>query len=374
MSDAPSAAAAALGPIHSASTSGYSLANNALYDAGRPAYSNGTIDFLLEHTVLKPLMAEIEALQGADAAAATSAASTAAASSSPAAAAPASSSTPRVIHLVDVGAGTGIFTRCLWSRVLAFRAAHQGALQKLGVQFRLTAVEPVEGMRLRFAEKWPKEFGELDVCGSGEAAVSLQAGSGAGMPGLTSGSVDVVFAAQAFHWFATAAALRELSRVLRSDRPSYFCPLWNTRDESVPWVGALEQLIVPLYPADVPRQQSGKWKKVFDEPLEGLQPADATAAAAPSGSPSGSLHPFVLATSRHTADPAVSQHGGVDMVLARTLSLSVVACLPQAEKDQISEQVRALLSSHPDTAGREQFELSYVTDAYVYRKVAEPKE
>jgi ubiquinone/menaquinone biosynthesis C-methylase UbiE len=344
-----------VGPIHVASSVGFSQQNNALYDAGRPAYSDDTVDFLLNNTVFGPLLKEIENSQ--QNAAASSAATTVAASSTPAAAAAPS---PRVIRLLDLGAGTGIFTRCLWSRVRSFASAHADALQRLGgVEFDVFAVEPVEGMRQRFREKCPKEL-------------TAQEGSGASMPGVATGSVNVVFAAQSFHWFSTPESLREIARVLRKDRHSFFCPVWNTRDESAAngFTAALEAIITPCYPADVPRQQSKKWKQVFELPLQGLIATDAEAAAVESSAEG--LRPFVLQTSSHHQDPAVSQRGDADLVLARVLSISVIAALPKPEQDAIADRVRTLLREHPDTKGKEQFEIPYVADAYVYRRVAGP--
>src|SRR4051794_35240016 len=99
--------------IHSASSAGYSHSANSLYDSGRPAYSNETVDFMLYSTVFNPLLEQFKALSSASA-------SAEAGESTVAAAAAAPSGSPRVIRLVDLGAGTGIFTRCLWRRVEAF--------------------------------------------------------------------------------------------------------------------------------------------------------------------------------------------------------------------------------------------------------------
>ena len=54
---------------------------------------------------------------------------------------------------------------------------------------------------------------------------------------LPAGSVDVVVAAQAYHWFDTDRALPEIARVLRSG--GALALVWNTADRSVPWVGRL---------------------------------------------------------------------------------------------------------------------------------------
>jgi ubiquinone/menaquinone biosynthesis C-methylase UbiE len=54
-------------------------------------------------------------------------------------------------------------------------------------------------------------------------------------------SVDAVIAAQAFHWFDLDRALPEIARVLRPGGRA--CLLWNTRNEKIPWVRRLGELI-----------------------------------------------------------------------------------------------------------------------------------
>jgi ubiquinone/menaquinone biosynthesis C-methylase UbiE len=58
---------------------------------------------------------------------------------------------------------------------------------------------------------------------------------------LPDASVDVVIAAQAFHWFDIERALPEFARVLRPG--GRICLLWNQRIESIPWVRRLGAII-----------------------------------------------------------------------------------------------------------------------------------
>ena len=52
---------------------------------------------------------------------------------------------------------------------------------------------------------------------------------------------DVVVAAQAFHWFDLDRALPEIARVLKPG--GHLSLVWNTRDESIPWVRRLGAII-----------------------------------------------------------------------------------------------------------------------------------
>lgn len=85
--------------------------------------------------------------------------------------------------VVELGSGTGKFTRALLP---------SGAT--------VVAVEPTAGMRRVFARELP---GTLVLDGTAEA-----------IP-LPDGFADAVVAAEAFHWFRTGPALREIARVLR---------------------------------------------------------------------------------------------------------------------------------------------------------------
>ena len=65
--------------------------------------------------------------------------------------------------------------------------------------------------------------------------------SGAEEIPLPDRSVDVVVAAQAFHWFDHEKALPEIARVLRPG--GHLALAWNCRDERIPWVRKLGALL-----------------------------------------------------------------------------------------------------------------------------------
>jgi SAM-dependent methyltransferase len=113
--------------------------------------------------------------------------------------------------VLDLGAGTGKLTRML-----------------AGAGLAVTALDPSLAM--------------LAQLGSAVPEVRTMVGTAESIP-LPEGSIDGVTAAQAFHWFDSAAALREMHRVLR---PSGGIALvWNRRDESDPMQRLLAQLTDP---------------------------------------------------------------------------------------------------------------------------------
>ena len=116
--------------------------------------------------------------------------------------------------VADLGSGTG-------------RAGLEMARRGLEV----IAVEPEAGMRAE-AERVARAAG---------LSIQLQAGS-AEHTGLPVASVDLVTAAQAFHWFDAPAALAECRRVLCPD--GILAVWWNDRRvDGVPFMEEYEALI-----------------------------------------------------------------------------------------------------------------------------------
>ena len=103
-------------------------------------------------------------------------------------------------EVLDLGAGTGKLTRLLTQR---YR--------------RVIAVEPLDGMRAILERVVPE--------------AESHAGTAEAIP-LADASVDAVFAAQAFHWFANDEAVAEIARVLRPG--GVFALVWNEPDEERP--------------------------------------------------------------------------------------------------------------------------------------------
>ena len=104
-------------------------------------------------------------------------------------------------RVADVGAGTGIFSALLLDRGL-----------------EVFAVEPNDEMRGAAEKMLSSQKNFHSVRGSAEATT------------LTSKSVDVVVAAQAFHWFDAAKARYEFSRIVKPG--GGVALIWNSRSEN----------------------------------------------------------------------------------------------------------------------------------------------
>lgn len=150
------------------------------------------------------------------------------------------------LRVVDVGAGTGKLTR-----------------QLVALGHDVTAVEPSEEM-----------LAQLRAAVSGARAIH----AGAEELPLADGSADVVVAGQAFHWFDPDRALPEIARVLAPDGRVGL--VWNMRDESVPWIARLWDLIgaepeaTDFDPASAALAQSGLFGPVETATFELQQPVD----------------------------------------------------------------------------------------------------
>ncbi len=210
-----------------------------------------------------------------------------------------------VSTVLDLGAGTGKLTALLAGFA------------------KVVAVEPVQEMRQELA-KLPR--------------VEVLAGAAEGLP-LAAGACDAVLCGQAFHWFATRAALAEIHRVLAPGGGLGL--LWNRWDLSVAWAFAVKSLTAP-FDAQRPQYETHDWKAAFEGP----------ALFGP------------LAEARF---PNPHRLPRADVV-ARMASTSSVAVLPPAEQRALLAKVKAVLDTHPDTAGRAELDVPYVTEVWVTRR------
>ena len=217
--------------------------------------------------------------------------------------------------VVDLGAGTGKFTRELVTT---------GA--------RVIAVEPVAEMRA-----------QLEAAVPGAQAL---AGTAEEIP-LADASADVVTAATAFHWFRLDRALPEIHRVLRPG--GALAIVWNTRDESRRWVADVRRVLeaavqTHLPPADVAEavRLMEDWRAAFAATGLFTPPEE---------------HEF-----RHEHEATVEDH------VARFLSVSFVAALPDVERERVLADIERILRTDPETRGHDRFGLPYITEVYLSRR------
>ncbi|WP_431945840.1 class I SAM-dependent methyltransferase [Actinacidiphila sp. bgisy167] len=210
--------------------------------------------------------------------------------------------------VVDLGAGTGKFTRLL---------ALTGA--------EVIAVEPVAEMRERLAQLLP---GVRVTAGTAEAT------------GLPDGCADAVVAAQSWHWFREEEALAEVERLLRPG--GSLALVWNTYDTSVPWVRDYQDIVFRLAPRDLPSPLDGGWRKAFTDRAGWSR-----------------VH------ERHWPNPHSTT---VSDVVERMTSSSHIAVMDPAEQERVRSEVEAVLAGHDATRGRDAVEMPYTTDVYWVRR------
>ena len=283
--------------VHAAADAGFASEAVENFDDVRPDYSTASIEWLLGG-LLPDDDSDEASLRGA---------------------------LPRKQHgvrhdVLDLGAGTGKLSRA----ILASRPG-----------LRVVGVEPAVPMCVKYGEL-------LD----GQANV-LQ-GTAEKIP-LLDNSVASVVAGQSFHWFASHAALEEVSRVLKPGGTLGL--VWNTRDTNTPWVQDLEDIIAPFYDNDqisaVPRQQSGDWKSVFQ--LDGDGEDD-----------NGLFEP--LQSKLLSKLDLVTE----EQLVNHILSLSVISTQEPDIQNEVAAQVKNILENHSGVEKHEgRILLPYMTEVYI---------
>jgi SAM-dependent methyltransferase len=189
-------------------------------------------------------------------------------------------------HVLDLGAGTGIFT----GQLLPYCA-------------RITAVEPTPGMREVLSQRLPK----VKVLDGRDVAIPLE-----------SASVDCVVVAQAFHWFDAPVALEEIHRVLVDG--GRLGVLWNERDESVAWVAELGEAM--RWPTNQPYEVGQDFTPIL------------------------ASGPFVNIERRKFDHIQLLDHEGL---LQRVLTTSYIAVMDEEEQRSVMREVSRVVDTLPET-------------------------
>ncbi|MET0780745.1 MAG: class I SAM-dependent methyltransferase [Microbacterium sp.] len=203
----------------------------------------------------------------------------------------------RSIRVADVGAGTGKLTR---------------SVLELGAE--VVAIDPDPEM--------------LRVLRTHVHGVPTFVGSAEHLP-LPDAGLDAVLLGQAWHWVEPVAGSAEVARVLRSG--GVLGLVWNIRDESVPWVARLTEIMRGSHAEEMLAEG--------DPPL-----------AAPFGAVEGALWHWSRPMSRET-------------LLAMARSRSYIITASAEDRAAIEAQLADLLDEI-GAVGDKVVELPYTTRAY----------
>ncbi|KAH8914186.1 S-adenosyl-L-methionine-dependent methyltransferase [Atractiella rhizophila] len=246
---------------------------------------------------------------------------------------------PASARVVELGSGTGIFTR-------AFLSSHGSSIGKW------LAVEPAEGMREGFVTAYEKSelAGKVDCeCVDGEF----------GKIPVNDKWADLVVIAQAFHWIGKdgSSAMAEIARVLKPG--AQLALIWNLEDRDGPekWVGKMRDAY-EAHEVGTPQYRLGWWKHVFDLPeyKENFKPLKSNAA--------GEALPDVQHRKLET---------NKDGVVDRVLSKSYITDLTEEKREEVRKRVLEIVEEGDGLVwiDKEQgiFEYPYATDTWIFDRV-----
>lgn len=208
--------------------------------------------------------------------------------------------------IVDLGAGTGKFTRLLTS-------LNAG---------ELIAIEPVRAMREKL-KTIPQIHRVLDG-----TAENIE---------LEDNSVDILFCAQAFHWFANHQTLAEINRILKPN--AFLILIWNEIDFiSCSSVKPIINYIDSFNKGDVPAYKTMKWKESFENQT-------------------------FFQSLEHKTFPNV-QRTTRDALIERVLSISFISVLSSDEQRRIRENLEKRFDLIEEIPRQGDFDFFYLTNIY----------
>jgi SAM-dependent methyltransferase len=209
---------------------------------------------------------------------------------------------------VELGAGTGRFTRILSERIP-----------------EIVATEPDPRMR--------------EVLSATLPSIPALAGTAEEIP-VEDAGVDAVFCANAWHWFDPERAFTEIARVLRpGGRLAVF---WNTSDGTVEW---MRELFTVTMDAHAESRAPGRF----------ALPDNAELAAR------------FTPPERH--DVPFTQPLPVEDVVALLGTYSPVLAMPESDRAAFFDRTRTFLRTHPNLAGRDVIDLPFRTVCWLTRRV-----
>jgi SAM-dependent methyltransferase len=288
-------------PVHSSAVHGFTTTSAESYEKGRPTYSDASLRHIA--SVMNTI-----AQHG-----------------------------PQVTNrcIVELGAGTGKFTTSL----VPFLQQQSNSIDNKDTSAaihpsflspRYIATEPSEGFRSTLEKKKLQH-------------VEVTFGTGQSIPANT-GSVDMIIAAQAFHWMANQQTIQECHRALRPGS-GVLLMIWNTYNYAFDWVRQCDdQILTPAYAAkeNVPRQQNGQWRQCFQS-QESIDKF---------GNLHAWYHPY-------------SQSGTREMVVNRIMSTSVIVEREESYQQEMLARLNHILDSHPDLESSRKsgiFTMPYITE------------
>ncbi|KAI0054120.1 S-adenosyl-L-methionine-dependent methyltransferase [Auriscalpium vulgare] len=270
------------GIVHDVAKSGFGQGTNELYDKARPSYQAVALAHIHSAVPAGPL------------------------------------------NIVEIGAGTGIFTRALLARPEWTDSIRT-----------LTAIEPSEGMRQVFSKT------------VSDPRISVAPGA-FDHTGVEDGTADLVVIAQAFHWCPDYdAAAVEFARVLKPG--GVVALIWNLEDrDAAAWVAQLRDTI-EQHEKGTPQFRLGLWRQLFDTPSyqKYFQPPEETSWA-------------------------YSLPGSLDIVTDRALSKSYIAVLPADDKVKVKADIEAIVKKGDGKKWIDEsegtFEYPYKTFVVIFRQ------
>lgn len=208
--------------------------------------------------------------------------------------------------IIDIGAGTGKFTRLL---------GPIGAKQ-------IIAIEPVAAMR--------ENLRNIPI------VTEIIDATAEHIP-FDDHTVDIIVSAHAFHWFATERTLAEFNRVLKPN--GYLVLVWNNPDNSKrEWAEKLSEYVDSHNVYEAERYKSKEWKNVFNNQKY--------------------FSPLQETRFSHT------QRVTRELVIGRILSTSYIAVLSSEQQKQVVDNVHKILDNVEEIRDAKEFDIYHFAEVY----------